>query len=211
MSEETFKMLIDQAADMGYKGRINIQFFNEPLLDSRLEEFGKYAKDKGCFSSVQCYSNADLLTPERAATIDGNFDIMYIALYDKGGGIPLPIGEERSRKERDISSWFTKTVIKFTGGDHIITHYSPLPGLAAAIERARMNPCIFDVQERLIIDFTGEMRLCCDDIAGEWQLGNIFENTLEELWYSEKHQEIVENLRVRGGRKNYAFCWECPR
>jgi radical SAM protein with 4Fe4S-binding SPASM domain len=203
------KRLISEAADMGFKGYLNLQFFNEPLMDNRIAEFGRYAKAKGCFELVRFFSNADLLDEERARELDGAFDQLEIALYDSVGGASLVNG--RAEREAEIRSWFKVTRIVFTGGSHVITHFSPLPGLSDAIARARPLPCTFDVQERLIISHTGEMLLCCDDINHLWNLGNIYDHTLSELWYSDKHQEIINTLSQPGGRMAYEYCRSCPR
>lgn len=63
---------------------------------------------------------------------------------------------------------------------------------------------------RMLISYDGEMCNCCEDIAGAFQLGNIFEHTLELLWYAENHVKIVQDLRA--GRRNlYPMCRNCPQ
>jgi radical SAM protein with 4Fe4S-binding SPASM domain len=106
---------------------------------------------------------------------------------------------------------FHQTEIAFTGGGHMATHYSPFPWLNDAIVARRQEPCLYDAQERLIIYHRGEMLMCCDDIGGEFNLGNINDSTLADLWWSERHQEIVTTLATAGGRAKYPFCWDCPR
>ena len=64
---------------------------------------------------------------------------------------------------------------------------------------------------RMIVDHRGEMLLCCEDIVGLWRLGNVAEQTVEELWRSEKHQTILATLSEAGGREAYPFCRSCPR
>jgi len=210
LPEETIRSIIDQAVAMDFRGRLNLQFFDEPLLDRRIGNIGRYAKAVGHFSSVQCYSNFDLLTAEKAADLDGAFDVVWVALYDrKIGGEPLVEGVED--RIAQIRSMFHQTVIAWTGGGHMVTHYSPRPSLADDVAAHRKEPCLYDAQERLIIDHRGEMLMCCDDIGGEFNLGNINNATLADLWYSEKHQAIVTALAKPGGRAGYPFCAECPR
>lgn len=54
------------------------------------------------------------------------------------------------------------------------------------------------------------MSLCCDDLSHNFNLGNAFEKSLEELWWSEKHVEILRALSIAGGRLNYPYCRICP-
>lgn len=110
-----------------------------------------------------------------------------------------------------ISSWFSKTSLEWTGGTHVITHFSPYSNVQDEIAVCRPMPCRREVNLRIIIDFRGEMLLCCDDIAGLWDLGNVRDHTLEELWNSDRHTEIVQTLSVSGGRESYGYCRICPR
>jgi hypothetical protein len=210
LPEATVLSIIDQAVAMDFRGRLNLQFFNEPLMDERVAGFGRYAKRHGSFSSVSCYSNFDLITRARAAALDGAFDDIWVALYDpKVGGIPLAGG--RKLREAYARSLFEETRIHFTGGGHMVTHYSPSPELPALIAGHQPEPCLYDAQVRFIIDHRGEMLMCCDDIGGAFNLGNVNDSTLFDLWFSERHQEIVTALSAPGGRAGYPYCMDCPR
>ena len=44
----------------------------------------------------------------------------------------------------------------------------------------------------------------CEDMKAEYGLGNIFTSTLKELWYSDKHVEIVGDL-LSGHREKYSL------
>lgn len=74
--------ILDQAAEMGFTGTVNLSHFNEPLQDDRLATFGRYAKGLKAFASVGFHTNADLLSERRAKDIDGAFDWATVALYD---------------------------------------------------------------------------------------------------------------------------------
>lgn len=209
LGDDLFYSIIDQAVDMGFTGRINLQYYNEPIQDPRLAKFGRYIKDKGVFSKLQFHTNGDLIFERKAAELDGIFDEITVALYDEAGGKPMP-QPQRSGRESQLRSWFKHSSVTFTGGDHIMTHFSILPRLAEQIAFARTRPCITDTQVRMIIDFRGEMLLCCEDFGG-WSLGNIATTPLKDLWFGEKHTKIVETLSVPGGREAYEYCRICPR
>jgi hypothetical protein len=53
------------------------------------------------------------------------------------------------------------------------------------------------------------MANCCEDIHGAFGLGNVFQQSLAQLWYSERHQQIVKDL-VAGKREKYSLCRNCP-
>lgn len=195
--------IIEDAAAMGFTGVINFSHFNEPLQDERLWRFGRHAKNMEVFSEVQFHTNADLLTPRRAKLINGNFTLATVALYDD---------DSAANRER-LQAMVPDTRLVFTGGKHIVTHYSPWSEqLKHYIELSRPQPCQKNSQRRCIIDYRGNMLLCCEDIGIYPSLGN-YNNTpsLSALWYSEKHMNILETLDKAGGRERYKFCQTCPR
>jgi len=193
--------IIDEAAEMGFTGLVNLSHFNEPLQDERLPLFGAYAKSKGVFEAVMFHTNADLLTYRRAQRLDGEFDAITVALYDKN----------TDENQRRISGMFAKTRIGFTPGVHIITHYSPDSSLQNWVEQVKGQPCRRGAQRRMILDYRGEMLMCCEDVGAYPSLGNIKNSTLAELWYSEKHVKIMADLNESGGRAGYGYCLICPR
>jgi hypothetical protein len=196
--------IIDDAAGMGFNGVINFSHFNEPLQDERLWRFGRHAMKTGKFSDVMFHTNADLLTERRAKLLNGNFTKATVALYDG-----LDTAENRAR----LQAMVPDIQLIWTGGNHIVTHFSPWSeALAHYISQAKDQPCQLNTQKRMIIDYKGDMLLCCEDIGIYPTLGN-YHNTpsLYQLWYSDKHMEILETLDKAGGRSRYKFCMSCPR
>lgn len=189
--------IIDQAVRLDFHGRLCLQFFNEPLLDPRVGSFAAYAKTK-TFSEVMVNTNGDLLLAQ-AVGLDGVFDRLHVALY----------GDNREIRKRAVLDSFKDTRTTFTSGQHFVTHYSPFSNLQETIDSCRDQPCRYNVQDRMIIAHTGEMRLCCEDIGGEWDLGNLNDNSLKRLWFGHRHAAIVKKLSKPGGRV-YPYCQICP-
>jgi hypothetical protein len=195
--------LLEQAAGLGFRGRVCLQHFNEPLQDERIGEFGCYAKGLGQFAEVYLNTNGDYLTPEVAMALDGAFDRLHIALYSGN----------KVRRAAQYREWFTTTRLTFTGGEHLLTHFSPYANLAAEIGTYAPQPCERECQMRGIIAYNGQMLLCCDDIVGEaeYGLGNANALSLSELWFGDAHRQVIETLAHPGGRAGYAYCSQCPR
>lgn len=210
MPDELFYKIIDDAVAMGHTGWVNLQHFNEPFQDPRIGRFAAYAKDKGVFSRVYMHSNGDLITKRKAKEVDGILDALRIALYDEVGGRPMDPVKAANRRD-ELQSWFQHTSLEWTGGVHVITHFSPYANLKEAIAEVRGLPCTREVQLRAIFDWRGEMLLCCEDIVGMWKLGNAWDQTVGDLWRSPKHQSILATLAEPGGREAYPFCKACPR
>lgn len=188
--------LIDQAAALGFRGTLFLSFYNEPLLDPRLAELAHYAQTVGKFEVSAC-TNGDRLTAKLAAELDGAFDTLRVALYDT---------EHAGERERLLRLWFQRTELTFTDGRHIQRHFTCLPAYAALIAQ---QSCEMESQQRMCIRHDGEMLLCCEDIQGAWNLGNVAERSLRELWFGEPHASLLQALAQPGGRSGY--CLTCPQ
>lgn len=195
LPDETVYRILDEAGDLNFKGQVGFVWFNEPLMDPRLPSFAAYAKTRGLY--VYIATNGDLLTPELALELDGLLNHIFISLYPG------------AREPRYFQSLFKKTRIDW-GGPHMTSHFSPRRDLQTLISRRHMRPCV-NPQNRMIITYTGEMALCCEDLACNFNLGSIHGRSLTDLWYSLHHQEIVEALSKPGGRQAYPYCRICPR
>lgn len=202
MPIETIHNLFGQLVEMDFRGDVCLQHYNEPLLDKRISEIARYAKSLNRFNSVFICTSADQVTEESAAELDGAFDHMFVALYMDE--------EKQKRRSAFLDSVFKKTKLIYTHGTHIPTHFSPLFDVNTLAKDHRDRPCTLP-QQRLIINHMGDCLLCCDDMVNNFDLGNIRDYSLHELWFNEKHQQIIRDLEVAGGRKKHPYCANCPR
>jgi len=199
---ETIHDLLGQLVRMGFQGPVCLQHYNEPLLDPRIAELGRYAKGLKQFHHVFMCTSGDFIDEKRAADLDGAFDELQISLY---------MNADVARRRTDyLKALFKKTLLSFTGGVHIPTHFSPSFPVLGFADAYRNRPCTLP-QKRLIINHRGECLLCCDDLVGNFGLGNIRDHSLEELWFGERHQQIIRDLEVAGGRNKHPYCASCPR
>ncbi len=202
MPMDTIKDLLGQLVDMNFRGHVCLQHYNEPLMDPRIADIGRYAISLRQFSCVFICTNADYINEQNAKEIDGAFDGMFVALY-------MSDEAQKPREER-LSGWFKTTQLWFTKGLHIPTHFSPDFPTEWLAESHLARPCS-EPEKRLIINHKGECLLCCDDMVGNFGLGNIRDKTLHELWFGEKHQRMIRDLEAAGGRRLHAYCSNCPR
>lgn len=202
MPEPLFERIVDEAAELAFRGLVTLQFFNEPLLDVRLGRLGRYVKEQLPGSPLWICSNADLLTEARAAELDGVFDQINVALY-------LP-RHRQPQREQLLRSWFRTTRLKFTHGEHVVTHHSPGAALDRLVERVIERPCT-QFNGMLIINWDGTVSHCCDDVAGDFALGNVHDLSISDVWFGARNLEIVAALSRPGGRREFAYCRSCPR
>lgn len=190
-----------EAKDAGFRGSVCLQHHNEPMLDPRIGSIARMAKSLKCFSHIFACTNAYYLTPRVIADVDGAFDALHVAVYRKP--------EQQQRIKEKLQKLFKKTMLAFTTGEHVATHYSHL-ATPELIEGRRMQPC--PALYRMIVSHEGEHLLCCDDMVGRFNLGSIYDGrTVEQLWFSARHQYFYRNLLQFGGRFCHPYCMECPK
>lgn len=210
--------VIDQAVEMGYKRWVYFYFYSEPLLDwQRFFKFIRYAKNRGL--QPYLYTNGDILTPDNPDTtkIAKLIDELIVGFvidryYITMDHIPTAKAIARTKYLEGLFkrklSWESANLLY---GEHMTNHHSPRKQELENLTKLRQNwpsPCY--LTPRMIIDYKGEMLLCCEDIMGNWDLGNIHDSSLTELWHSPKHQKIVKTLAEFGGRLKYDYCSICP-
>ena len=60
----------------------------------------------------------------------------------------------------------------------------------------------------LVVTYDGEVLICCQDWQAEYMLGNVFDNTLEEIWWGKEHWKILRSL-YKKDRGNVTPCDKC--
>jgi len=201
MPTATVLNAINQLAQMDFRGVINLNHYNEPLIDDRIAAFGAYARCRLLAKSVELFSNADLLDADRAAELDGIFDQITFSLYH-----PL---EKQPAIKAKIRGWFNHTKPVFTKGEHTISHNSPLPGLATRIAKVIDTPCTY-YHQRFILAHDGTALFCCQDYSGHFDLGNIYNMSLVDIWNGPKYLKLEDDLSRPAGRRLHDYCRSCP-
>lgn len=196
-----FNRVLDESCALGFQGPVCLSHYNEPLMDPRIADLARIVKKRG-FARVFMGSNADLLTEELTKNLDGSLDEIGFALY-----MDEP---QLSKRSAWIKGLFKKTYVTIAHGDHMITHYSPLADHVALAAAHCNNVCRHPLK-RMIVNHKGDMLMCCDDLTGHFDLGNIRDHTIEELWYGDEHQRMVLALCQPGGRSVHPHCVSCPR
>jgi radical SAM protein with 4Fe4S-binding SPASM domain len=213
MPTEVVLDLLEQARIMGFQGDVAFHFYSEPLLDKRNLFLAREAGAMGM--KPYLHTNGDVLAgnPTLREEIVEVYDHVVIGLYDY-------------RSESDLDAGKSRWLELLKGVDVRFSYIPPdassgLPNMgiprALVPTDARMSvpdlkfqnaPCHRPLL-RMLIRYDGEMANCCEDAFTEFGLGNIRDHSLEELWFSDRHLEIVSDLQ-QGNRQKYPLCSNCP-
>jgi radical SAM protein with 4Fe4S-binding SPASM domain len=205
--------LLDQAHTLGFRGGVGFHHYSEPLLDKRNIMLAREARRRGMKPDL--HTNGDVLKYNDALCdeVKSVYEFIVIGLYD------YETKEELQESKRYWQTRLTGANLKFSSiglsGAH--TAYSvgipkalvPSDPRMAAPDLTFANAPCHRPLIRMIIQHDGEVCNCCEDTQGDFNLGSVYENSLEEIWFSERHLDIVERLLL-GQRERYTLCRICP-
>lgn len=199
MSLDTFDKIIVELSSVGYTGKVAFHFFNEPLLDDRLEDLVARARKLLPKSHLYIHTNGDHLTIERlrslrAAGLDGMFTNQY-------GGEVQPhiqaILDARTEDEKTVMKirMFKKRHIYSRGG--LVETVRQVP-TSARCRRIR----------QMCINYLGDVVLCCNDYLGQVSVGNVKDKGVIELYNDPLLRHYRDELR-HGRRAGLKLCDKC--
>lgn len=205
MSEDLFHKIIDELATLNYSGRLALFSNNEPLLDSRIVEFHRYARQKLPNARMHLYTNGTLLDLEKFLALLEVLDELIIDNYQQDLEL-IPASKmivEYAKQHPEIKE---KVTIVLRKPNEILTSRG-----GDAPNRTQVNiqehiSCVHPFQQ-LIIRPDGKLSLCCNDPLGKCTLGDVSENTLIDIWQSETYNRLRQSIAE--GRENFEHCKNC--
>jgi hypothetical protein len=178
MPPELFAKIISDLREMSFRGTMSFHFYNEPLLDHRLEGFVELARKELPEARLLLYTNGDALTADRAESLfrAGLTDIR-VSVHDAAA-------EER--------------LAQFTNGlepsiaDRIIPvrYYDQALALDNRCGTIQLQPwvCLPDRTAgchnitSMVIDWQGRVPLCCNDFLVAHGHGDVNTASVKEIW-----------------------------
>jgi len=180
MDFELYKNIIDQCHAHHWTGyEINLHKDGEPLMHDRIGDMIQYAKSKGAF--VHFATNGLLLMKRKDDLINSGLDLLTVSLTEewqtrelakfmeyRGKYGPFTqaklYNEYRLFEIPDVDRVFFSNLHNFT---------NPGAERRAPCRKLLYNPAI---------TWDGEFVLCCVDYKREGVVGNVKEDTIENLW-----------------------------
>lgn len=195
MPTEKVYDLIDQAADMGWRGPIHFSHYSEPLYDPRFIDFCHYAKGKGLVPEL--FTNGSLLTKSLIEQLDGLVPYIVISYRSPGS-------------EDFWQSLFKKSRCRITRKYQVLIWSPDKELLQRSVAGVIDKPCVGPLFTAFRINYDGQMSMCYADFNNEFGLLNAFDHCLEELWYGEEHVNAVKEMSKHGSRRRRILCSGCP-
>jgi hypothetical protein len=213
MPTETILDLLDQAKALGFQGRVGFHHYSEPLLDARNVTLAWEAKRRGMMPYL--HTNGDVLRKNvrLCREVTEVYGLVVVGIYDYQSNDELE-SEKRYWNDRLPGANLQFSPIGRSGARSAFSLGIPKalvpsdPRMATPDLTYANAPCHRPLI-RMIIRHDGGMSNCCEDTFGAFDLGNIHENSMKDLWFSGRHQTVIANL-IAGQREAYPLCRNCP-
>jgi 2-deoxy-scyllo-inosamine dehydrogenase (SAM-dependent)/8-amino-3,8-dideoxy-alpha-D-manno-octulosonate transaminase len=213
MQTEKILDLLDQALDLGFRGRVGFHSYSEPLLDKRNIELARAARERGLQPYLHTSGDVLEVNEELCRQVVEVYQLVVIGLYDYTSSENLDARKrfwtERLPADRLEFSTIGPEGAKSGTSMGIPRALVPTDKRFAIPDLTYQHASCHRPPIRMIIRYDGEMCNCCEDTFGAFSLGNVYQQSMEELWYSDAHRKIVTDL-IAGERENYPLCARCP-
>jgi MoaA/NifB/PqqE/SkfB family radical SAM enzyme len=230
MPDDLFDKIIAECS-RNKLSEIHLHNFGEPLLDANLEDRIRLAKQK-CRVYTKIFTNGSLLTSDRAQRLlDSGIDEIKISV---DGSTPEQFEEIRqplkwSEVEKNIKgliktrdSLKSKTRIyvtcctnhSATSLIHFPVEFALGPKHNWGGQHGNKTAGKFIKCNRLWRTFTilvdGRVAQCHADVHGEHCLGNVYQQTIEEVWNSIEYN-AVRNYHIESQQSELGLCASCSQ
>lgn len=204
LSSDVFYKMIDELASINYDGRIGLFEINEPLTDPRIFDFVGYVSKKIPKAWNMLISNGDLLNVENLEKlVVAKLDQLCISVYDqKTMDKLMQIKEVRPDlfKIVEVMNFINGNFIDNRGGN---IDYKDAPNTKDYLH----NPCE-RIHKLLYVRPNGNVVSCFSDFYEVNVLGNVYQDTLQNIWFGEKFTNFRKELD-NGRRQISHLCTNC--
>lgn len=209
MTEQTFDCILEELHELDYQGEVLLHLFNEPLLDERIEDFVRRVREQCPGAYIRIDSNGSLLTRRRLADlVDNGLDRLTIDDYTDNHRILKRIRSwQLSARELSVVHGISRSMTENVDPArlYLYNRAGNVPGLDVPDHPLPLF-CSLPFRH-CYVGFRGEVVLCCSDWRFEEVLGMIGEDSLRNIWMSERFEQI--RAMLIGQNREGGICQRC--
>ena len=160
---DLYKSIIDQLADWGYKGHLTLYGNNEPLLDKRIVEMHRYAREKLPDSFIFMSTNGLILNMEKLKALQPYLDQLIINNYANDYKLHKNIQQIYDyAKDHPEEFEGIDIVIQMRYLQEVLTNRAGSAPNKQATEKVIRETCLLPFTDMWIMP-NGKVGLCCCD------------------------------------------------
>ena len=202
MNMDIFKKIVNELAEVKYNGKILLHFYGEPLTDERLPSLVRYVREKLPESTIHLNTNGFLLTVDiYKKLIEAGASAFLITQY----GEKMPKNVKKLFDYLKASNFPNKIKYRVLGKDIALSNRGGELKIKKSTDYDR--PVCTYPDNSVIIDYLGNIVLCCNDYHSSIKFGNLRGEKLVDIW----NKASYKNLRkeVRKGIFKLPICRKC--
>ena len=185
-----FEVLAGQLVEKNYRGSIVLCGFGEPVMYKQLVPAVKILATTN--ANIELITNGELLTPDKVTDLfSAGLDVINISVYEESflehahllvSGLSAEqwlIRDRYSKNQLSVNRIEIFKDIKTTD---------------------RTTPCWLPAY-KMLLDYNGDVMLCCNDWTRSTTFGNIFETNVWDIWTEKmqpKRLELLEGKNITG-------------
>jgi radical SAM protein with 4Fe4S-binding SPASM domain len=200
MSLDLILKIAKDLKSIDYTGRVSFVGFGEPLLYKSLVAAVKIIADQVACEWIEINTNADFLTRSVATELSlAGCTNITVSMYDSDISQLL----QEQLKDIDLELTFKhcyeeKFEVSLINRNDIISQKLILN---------KEKECYLPFY-KMFIDWNGDVLVCCNDWGRQGVVGNLYNDTIEQVWLSEEMTQYRSFLK-NGDRKSLNPCKYC--
>lgn len=196
MDMDVYFKILDDLAEVNYKGKLHLYLMNEPLCDSRIKDLIAMARGEFSENLIFISTNGDLLDgPDSLRSLlDVGLTWMAISDYDQQG----KFGYAAAFPNVVVTTLKQLRPTFYNRGGHIDVDC-----------REDRKQCEW-VHQKAYINYKGDVILCCSDYHYDVVFGNVMERPFGEI-YNGAEYRAYRKAHALGRGKEMPLCDKCDR
>ena len=195
--------ILRELKDLDFRGKISPSFYNEPLLNEKLEVIVKLIKTYLPKSSFILYTNALLLSKQRFKDLThSGVDEFIITKHENIKKVPIESFMDSLSPDEKI-----KVKIQSYEEINLTNRGGKISKLNTKIKP--LSPCQIPLFH-VTITKDGNVLPCFEDYSQSLVMGNVYQESLLNIWNSPEYRSFRKDLKF-GLRHKYDICNKCSR
>jgi radical SAM protein with 4Fe4S-binding SPASM domain len=189
MDENMFETIADELGELNFSGIIYLQQYNEPLADPRIVQKVGSLKKKVPRAVIDINSNGDFLTIKLLKDlVSAGLNRLLVTQYrtEMHSNIKKII-EEANEKEKKVLVVRCKTDFIGNRAGNLDKYTVP----------ETLNAGCYLPSDQLVINYKGEVLICCNDYYGKVILSKVGRASLVDIWSNQKFRNIRKVLKKK--------------
>lgn len=195
-----FETIVSELAKIDFSGSVGLHFFNEPLADPTIVEKVRMVSTKVPKAIVRINSNGDYLKIDLLRDlISARLNDLFISQY----------GRKVDKHIQNILEEANEDEMKVL---RLRVDHNFLGNRAGTLDNNIVSETLhadcFLPSDQLVINYKGEVIICCNDYYGKVVLGKVGQASLIDIWNCKEFKEIRYLLEIKQ-RSQIETCKNC--